>query len=87
MSGNLSLSQRNHEENVKILMDEISHPGFSVVIPLRECMTDTQTEKIKERLGEQEMAEKIDIILSGVGGQGVLSVGAIVFNGCNEGGA
>ena len=40
--------------------------------------TDTQAEKIKERLGEQEMAEKIDIILSGVGGQGVLSVGAIV---------
>lgn len=43
--------------------------------------TDTKTKAYKRKNGKTgviKMAEKIDIILSGVGGQGVLSVGAIV---------
>ena len=36
---------KNHEKNVKILMDEISHPGLSVVIPLRECIQTLRQKK------------------------------------------
>ena len=39
---------KNHEENVKILMDEISHPGFSVVIPLRECIQTLRQKKSRK---------------------------------------
>ena len=39
---------KNHDENVKILMEEISHPGLSVVIPLRECIQTLRQKKSKK---------------------------------------
>ncbi len=39
---------KNHDENVKILMEEISHQGLSVVIPLRECIQTLRQKKTKK---------------------------------------
>ena len=39
---------KNHDENVKILMEEIAHPGLSVVIPLRECIQTLRQKKTKK---------------------------------------
>lgn len=30
--------RKNHEENVKILLEELNYPGVSVIIPRRECI-------------------------------------------------
>jgi indolepyruvate ferredoxin oxidoreductase, alpha subunit len=39
---------KNHEENLKIMKQELAYEGVSVIIPRRECIV-TATKKLKER--------------------------------------
>ena len=43
---------RTHEENVKILKEELAYPGPSVIIAVRECV-----ESFKRKLAEKKKAE------------------------------
>jgi len=40
--------KRNHEENVKIIKEELNYDGVSVIIPRRECIV-TQSQKFREK--------------------------------------
>ncbi|AHC14377.1 indolepyruvate oxidoreductase subunit beta [Salinispira pacifica] len=80
---------KNREENARRLKEEFHHRGLSVVIAIRECI---QTLKRRNRMEPEAPAEaqpvetsgaspgkvKYDIILAGVGGQGILSVAAVI---------
>ena len=61
---------KNMEEITRILREEIEYKGVSVIIPRRECIQTL----------------KQDIILSGVGGQGILSIATIIGEAATQAG-
>ncbi|MDR3343898.1 MAG: indolepyruvate oxidoreductase subunit beta [Treponema sp.] len=77
-------------ENAARLKAEIEYPGLSVVIFKRECLEaarkrrtilkqeDTKNPVTTKLLTPSRLGHKKDIILAGVGGQGVLSIAAII---------
>ena len=68
---------KNMPEITQILRDEINYHGTSVIIPAPRVYADPAAPfETKESKGEQGM--KTDIILCGVGGQGILSIATII---------
>ena len=63
---------KNMPEITQAIRDEINYHGVSVIIPRRECMQTLQ------RHLKQKKAAETDIILCGVGGQGILSIATII---------
>jgi indolepyruvate ferredoxin oxidoreductase, alpha subunit len=50
--------RKNHEENVKIMLEELNYQGVSVIIPRRECiqtLNKRMRAKAKERVKVKEM--------------------------------
>jgi TPP-dependent indolepyruvate ferredoxin oxidoreductase alpha subunit len=75
------------------MLEELNYPGVSVIIPRRECiqtLNKRMRAKAKERvksesngrvkiiIKKEDQQMKIDIILAGVGGQGILSIAATI---------
>ena len=51
--------KKNHEENVKVMLEELKYPGVSVVIPRRECIqTLNKRMRAKARAKELEKQQK-----------------------------
>ncbi|HPF64040.1 thiamine pyrophosphate-dependent enzyme, partial [Lentimicrobium sp.] len=48
--------QKHHEENLRIMMEEIAYPGVSVVIPRRECI-QTAARRLREEKKKQETSK------------------------------
>ena len=67
---------KNMPEITQVMRDEINYRGTSVIIPRRECMQTLQSSQTKESTGGKAM--KTDIILCGVGGQGILSIATVI---------
>jgi indolepyruvate ferredoxin oxidoreductase alpha subunit len=40
--------KKHHDENVKIIMEELNYPGVSVIIPRRECI-QTLNKRMREK--------------------------------------
>ncbi|HQB48324.1 MAG TPA: thiamine pyrophosphate-dependent enzyme, partial [Bacteroidales bacterium] len=49
--------RKNHEENVKIILGELNHPGVSVIIPQRECI-QTLNKRMRAKFAEKEKSKK-----------------------------
>ena len=75
---------KNMDEITRIIREEIEYNGVSVIIPRRECM-QTLNRKLKQKRAEKE-SMKQDIILSGVGGQGILSIATIIGEAATQAG-
>ena len=82
---------KNMEEITRIIREELNYKGTSVIIPRRECMQTLQRHLKEKRnaspkslpntpLPPRETASdlQVDIILCGVGGQGILSIATII---------
>ena len=65
---------KNREEMKAVIREEIAHRGVSVIIPRRECIQTAKRHNAAKKL----RLMKRDIILSGVGGQGILSIAAVI---------
>lgn len=46
--------QKNHEENVKAIKEELSYEGVSVIIPQRECIV-TLNKRMREKFKKQSV--------------------------------
>lgn len=44
--------RKHHEENVRIILEELNYPGVSVIIPRRECI-QTLNRRIREKAAEK----------------------------------
>ena len=44
--------RKNHEENVKIINEELKYDGVSVIIPRRECVV-TIDKRMREKFKEK----------------------------------
>ena len=64
-------------KNVQVIREEIAHPGLSVIVAVRECLEEAEEE---EQEGAMSRGRKQDIILAGVGGQGILSIAFVIDN-------
>lgn len=53
----LNPSPKNHEENLKIIQDEINYQGVSVIIPRRECIQTVARRLREEKKEKQEVTE------------------------------
>ncbi|MFP4469822.1 MAG: thiamine pyrophosphate-dependent enzyme [Bacteroidales bacterium] len=50
--------KKHHEENVEIMLEELNHPGVSVIIPRRECIqTLNKRMRAKSKAREQQKQE------------------------------
>jgi len=49
--------RKNHEENVKIILEELNYNGISVVIPRRECI-QTLSKRMRAKAAEKAKASK-----------------------------
>ena len=58
-------------ENAQVIREEMEHRGVSVIVALRDCVELPGAAPRGKRM-------KYDLVLAGVGGQGVLSVAAII---------
>ena len=67
---------KNMEEITRIIREEIEYKGVSVIIPRRECV-QTLNRKLEQTEKSRKGMRK-DIILSGVGGQGILTIATII---------
>jgi indolepyruvate ferredoxin oxidoreductase alpha subunit len=47
--------RKYHEENVKIITDELAYPGVSVIIPRRECVVAVD-KRVREKLKSKQDA-------------------------------
>jgi len=52
--------KRFHEENVKIIKQELAYSGVSVIIPRRECIV-TIDKRVKKNLKQHQLSDKIKI--------------------------
>jgi indolepyruvate ferredoxin oxidoreductase, alpha subunit len=53
--------RKNHEENVKIILEELNYQGVSVIIPRRECiqtLNKRMRAKAKEKAKSKEQVEQ-----------------------------
>ena len=66
---------KNMEEIRRTIREEIEYKGVSVIIPRRECIQTAKRHNAKKTVGT---TMKRDIILSGVGGQGILSIATVI---------
>jgi len=55
----LNPSPKNHEENLKIIEQEINYPGVSVIIPRRECI-QTVARRLRDEKKEKQKQEVIE---------------------------
>jgi indolepyruvate ferredoxin oxidoreductase alpha subunit len=69
---------KNMPEITRILREEIEYKGVSVIIPRRECMQTLQRHIKQQRLAKEAKKMKTDVILCGVGGQGILTIATII---------
>lgn len=49
--------RKNHEENVKIMLEELNYPGVSVIIPRRECI-QTLNKRMRAKAKEKAKAKE-----------------------------
>ena len=69
---------KNMPEITQAIRDEINYHGVSVIIPRRECMQTLQRHLKQKKAAKKVVKMKTDIILCGVGGQGILSIATII---------
>ncbi len=67
-----------NDDNVRVIRDEIAYRGLSVIIARRACVTYARTIKEYQARTEGRARMNFDLVLCGVGGQGVLSMAWVI---------